>query len=172
KRLSYSKKIHKVLVIPICLFLIFLGFAMFGFTYSQSSVYGLQKILFLGSLTLWSFLGPFFLLDNRESLYKFFKSFLIIVSITTFYVIIDYFANSATQEIGRVGVDGANSIGLARSVGLGVLIIVCIYILKDKASKFQSLLNITLISSFTLVLFLTSARMALISLVVCLIIVF
>jgi len=170
KRLTSKPYVTKKAIHPILLFMGFVFLGLVSLIYSSSEVYGVQKILLLSSLTLWSLIGPFLLIDNKTSLKKFLKSFMAIAIATSTYVLFDYFTSSDVGNFMRFGVDGTNSIGLGRAAALGAIVIIMLYLFNTNVLRIKKIFSLAGLATLILVLFLTGSRMALISLGVAMVI--
>lgn len=163
-RVIKKPKINRRFLTPITLFIAFTGILVFSLLYTPSKVYSMQKILIFLSFTTWSFIGPFLLIDNKDSLKKFLMSFVIISFITSIYVLIDYFTSDAIAYM-RVGVNGENSLGLGRMAAMGSIIIIMIFLFNSKVDKKNRIYSLFALLILLLTLLLSGSRMSLISLI-------
>ena len=169
KRLFLKPYISKKVVLPVLLILGFVMMALISLMYSPSVVYSTEKVLILLSLTLWSFVGAFLLINSKASLHKFLKGFMSISVATSVYVLFDYFASSNVGDFMRIGVEGANSLGLGRTAALGSIVIIMLYLFNAEVSRVKKMSSLVGLAILILVLFLTGSRMALVSLGVALV---
>lgn len=165
KRLIFFPEVTKKAVFPVSLFLVFLAVALFSYLYSPSEIYALEKLSLLFTLSLWTFAAPFLLITNRQSLGRFLNSFLLIAILIATYVLITYEPSNSGGIGSRIGVDGANTVGLGRTAAMGVVIITMLFLFNKNMSKFKRVFSLAMMVVLLIVLFLTGARMALLSLV-------
>ena len=164
KRIFVNRSIHRLASIPLLVFGLFLLTTLLSLVHTPSVIYSAEKTLILFSFSLWSFLGVFLLINNKKSLEVFLSSFMLIAVATSIYVLVDYFTSTSTGSFSRIGVDGVNSLGLGRMTALGSMVIISVYLFNSNKTNFKKSLSVIGLGVLILVLMLTGARMALLSL--------
>lgn len=147
---------------PLIIFFILSIVVLFSFFSTPSLLYGTDKVIRFLALTGWSIVGVFVFLPDHQSVTKFFNSGIIITASVCAFSLISsqqFIDSSIATGANRVGQE--NAIGLARMAGFGVIAIVCLKLIAHKQNK---ALNALLMLIVLYVLFLTGARMPLISL--------
>ncbi|PWU66588.1 O-antigen ligase family protein [Gracilibacillus dipsosauri] len=171
KRVMRNPTLDKVSILPIVLYFSSAIMVIFSLTYTIGGKYGTDKALMFVSLTAWSFVGVFFLIRNAESLHLFLKGIIFYSMITVCYVVFDYFSGGLVTGYNRIGIDGGNTIGLARVSGLAVLVLLVMYIYKKVHIKQKILALLMILLSIT-TLMLSGSRMPLIALLATIIVLF
>lgn len=149
KRLYLKPQINKYNLLPVSLFVVFIGLVLASFFYSPNLNLTQDKTVKLLLLTTPAFVYPFFLLKTKESLTRF------LITLATVATIMSVFSLPMILQrggsVGFVGFNDGNYLGLARAGGIGLVILMFLGILNDKFKKYR-------------VLFLISAIVVLISL--------
>ncbi|MCK4447355.1 MAG: O-antigen ligase family protein [Candidatus Marinimicrobia bacterium] len=126
--LKYSSKIKSIHVEKdhILLFLLFLSVLMFSILYTDSTNYGLEKLLEFVFFNCFFFIFGIIVFQSCESTKRYLEilkySILILSTINAFLVIKYLFSGSTSELIVRFTITGSNPIGNARVMGLGLIL--------------------------------------------------
>jgi len=162
-----SKKTLLPLAIYGSLFLVMLV----SYTYSPSQIYAQDKMIKFATITAWSYFGVISLIKDKKALDNFIKGLLFYGSLTIIIVFYNFIKSGVSTIRVGVGEDGGNIIGLGRLSGITAIIIV-IKGFYDKPKRIYKLGYFILLAVTIFVLMLTSARMALIALLVSVLMIF
>ena len=134
------------------LFLSLLAVITISFFYTDSAIYAKDKLIRFCVITAWSFFGVFYLLKSQESLKRFFKGIALITSIITVIALIELFNSIRNGSYnGTIFILNTDYLALGRSVGLGLITLICFkWYDVEKPSKIVSLIIIIM---FIVVLF-------------------
>ncbi|CDQ17937.1 O-antigen ligase family protein [Halobacillus karajensis] len=146
-RIWKHKRIDKALVLPLGVFLTFLGIVAISLLYSKGIDYAYVKVKSLLFMTSWSFIGGLLLINNYERLDRFIKS---IVMVVVFCLLTIPFT------------EAGNYLQVGRLLGIGVVLILAYQI--GKESKLGLFFSFILALISIGVIFDSGARMPLISL--------
>lgn len=100
---------------------------------------GLRFMIIAG----WSFIGAILIIKDKDSLKRFFKGFIGLGVVTTFFAIKEYMTG---DRIGSVMVFGSDYLALGRVVGTSAIILFCNLVLKKMKFKTRLLGFVVLIS--------------------------
>lgn len=152
--------VNKNLLIPSIIFICLISVALFSALYSPSYYYASDKLMRLIVFTGWSFLAPYQIFEKEENIKRFIDAGIIICLITALAAII---MSSGADDALLIRAGDENTLGLARLMGVGVILIFFNRILKKGNHPF---FNFILVAFPVFVLLSTGSRMPLISLAV------
>lgn len=136
--------------------------AILSLTYTSAPIYGTDKLLRFLTITSLAFFIPFFLLQKKEPVIRFFIGFIVLSLLMIFDILS---GGLSPGEIGFHGAFGSNYLAVGRIAGTA-LIIICFYFLMSAQSIFIRLFWLCLIPLMTAGIFLSGGRGPLLSLVV------
>lgn len=155
--------LHKTLLLPVVLMLGFVLITIASLLYVETNPYSITKTLTLVSLTFWSFIGPFLLVDYSNpklSLKRFFGTILFIGITMSIVAISSYVTDGATSTV-ALGTN--NYLHLGRVAGLSALILLTCLLFRENLSRIRRYW-VLLVSVVTLIaLFISGGRMPVIS---------
>ncbi len=115
-RMLKTASISREVIVPMLLFLLFLGYIIVSFMYSDSHDYALQKTTRFLLLTSWSFIGPLLFIRDKQGLDRFLLGIVFISSLMTFYCLQTFITNIRTGHfIGQIDVLGSDYLSLGRT---------------------------------------------------------
>jgi O-antigen ligase len=139
------------------IYIIFISYVLFSLIYTSDFQYGLDKALRFSILTTWGFIGVLLIVNKEEAIIKFYKSIIIFALFLSLLAIPKFL----TQEgYSMVSVAGSNYLSLAKIVSLGSIILICLFFFNKQRKK---LIPFLFFICFVFVLFISGARMPLIS---------
>lgn len=157
-----KKTMPKHPTVPTAIYLSLSLFIIFTLIYSQGNFFSYEKALRFLVITGWSFVGVLFIIKDKSSLERFFKSFLALSFVMAAASLIQYF--SAKGSAVFIGALGANYIALGRMAGFGVLILICLYLYNNELGHRKTIVVYLSIILLSISLFLSGGRMPVISL--------
>lgn len=148
----------------IILFDLFSIFLLASLFYTFGTDYAIDKTLRFLIITGWSYLGVFFLIKSEVSIKKFLNGLIFVALIMSVPAIYNFSDNLLVGEQSTISVMGSNNLALGRTVGIGILILTNLYFVKEKRKNMTLFLSL-IILLMTIILFVSGARMPLISLI-------
>lgn len=155
-----KKSINKSVLLPIISLIVVYAVLLISYIISPSEVYATDKILKFTIVTIPTIIFSLFLFDNKLSLYRFFMS-LAIISFTLSLFSMPFILQRGSS-LAFIGFNGGNYQGLARLNGVGLIILVFIFLTESTTKKMQV---ISLISALVVVfvLFASGSRMPIVA---------
>src|SRR5699024_38045 len=129
KRVYKNPRINTMSILPLMIFMGFLGLVLFSVFYSPSIELTQNKTIKLILLTTPAFMYPFILLKTKESLTRFFLSLAAIATVMSLFSLPMLFQRG--ELLGFVGFNEGNYLGLARVSGIGLVILLFLGVLND-----------------------------------------
>lgn len=144
-RFLLRPSIKKYMVAPLVVFLFILSLVLVSYLYTQSEIYATEKLIKFIALSSPAILLPFFLFDNRESVYRF-LFYLAALSVVLSAALIPSAINKGS-ELSFVGF-GGNYQGITRLNGVALIILTFLFLVgeKRKIIKFFTFISIMLVS--------------------------
>ena len=144
-RFLLNPSIKKHIVAPLVVFLFILSLVLVSYLYTQSEIYATEKLIKFIALSSPAILLPFFLFDNRESVYRF-LFYLAALSVVLSAALIPSAINKGS-ELSFVGF-GGNYQGITRLNGVALIILTFLFLVgeKRKIIKFFTFISIMLVS--------------------------
>lgn len=165
-RFAKNPAVTRYSITPLMLFIFLICVVIISYLYTVSTLYADEKIIKFLVLTVPSFLFPFILIRDKESLIKFLSA-IGILSVTLSIISLPMVLQKGS-ELGFVGFNGGNYQGLARINGIGLIILVIFGLFRARSKVRQSLfLMASIIVSFSLLG--TGSRMPLLAFAIVLI---
>lgn len=149
----------KLLIMPV-IFYLFILLLLISMLYTESPSYYIDKSVRFLTLTSWSFLCPFFLLNSRKSVKKFIYSISLISVVAAVSIMI---TSNTSSTVGFTGLSEGNYLGSARLIGTGAVALLSLYLFKSGLNKLVRFIVFLSLVLTTLALFMTGARMPLIA---------
>lgn len=162
-RFLLRPSIKKYMVAPLVVFLFILSLVLVSYLYTQSEIYATEKLIKFIALSSPAILLPFFLFDNRESVYRF-LFYLAALSVVLSAALIPSAINKGS-ELSFVGFGDGNYQGITRLNGVALIILTFLFLVgeKRKIIKFFTFISIMLVS---FLLFSAGGRMPIVALLI------
>lgn len=164
KRLIRKPLLQKSTILPITLYVMLSALMIFSLLYTPGQAYAMEKSVKFITVTAWAFLGVPFLINDKESLSRFLKSGIIIMTAIALKMLFNYFTGSTSMgSYSRVSFSGGSVISSARGLGVAIITLVLLYTYNKIgfSKKFISTISLSLL---LFAMFLTGTRMPLLSL--------
>ena len=141
-------KYNKIALLGVMLYLIFAGWVAISLQWAPSSPYALDKTLRISILVFWSYVGAALIIANDRVRVMRFYTLLVIFSL--------WFALEAWSTYLRAGLNGptletvlgGNYLGVGRSVGLGLIVLVVLLLFRQRTKGLGSALPLALGAAF------------------------
>jgi len=134
-RLFKNPQISKVFILPVTIYLIFIGLIFLSFFYTPNLALTQDKTVKLVLLTTPAFIFPFFLFKTKQSLTRFLISISSIATVMALFSLPMIFQRGS--EISFVGFNDGNYLGLARVGGIGLVILLFLGVLNENLKKYR-----------------------------------
>src|SRR5699024_4397775 len=134
-RLFKNPQISKVFILPVTIYLIFIGLIFLSFFYTPNLALTQDKTVKLVLLTTPAFIFPFFLFKTKQSLTRFLISISSISTVMALFSLPMIFQRGS--EISFVGFNDGNYLGLARVGGIGLVILLFLGVLNENLKKYR-----------------------------------
>src|SRR5690625_5170939 len=170
-RLFKAPYVNKKTLLPLTIYGLLSLVMLVSYIYSPSEIYARDKIIKFITITAWSYFGVLFLIKDKITLDNFIKGLLFYGLLTTMFVFYDFIKNGMTSLRIGVGEDGGNTLGLGRVTGITAVIII-VKGFYEKPRRIYRFGYFALLAITLFVLMLTSARMALLALIISILILF
>lgn len=158
-RIFKKPTINKKQLLAIAWYCVVIVLFLLSFTFSDSLVYGLDKLLRFMVITGWSFIGAILIIKDRDSLKRFVDGFILITLVGSVVILIN--TNNRTAS-GFIGLGGDNYLGSARMLGMGAVMILPYYLYGNLTKSKSRLILLSLLITL-IALASTGARMPFIS---------
>src|SRR5690606_32870086 len=134
-RVIKTPELQKEITVPLILFIFLFVTILSSLLYTESIVLSGDKLLKFTLLTVPSFVFPLFLIRSKESLTRFLFTIAAVafaLSIFSIPMILERGSN-----VGFVGFNDGNYLGLSRATGTGLIILVFLGLLNPKFTKMK-----------------------------------